>query len=80
MPFRTAHETVGRAVLYAIGKRVELNELTVEALQEFSPEIGDDVAQALSLDSTLAAKGTIGGTSPERVAAALADAKKYLEA
>ncbi|MEP6945476.1 MAG: argininosuccinate lyase [Acidobacteriota bacterium] len=79
VPFRTAHETVGRAVLYAIGKGVELNELTLETLQEFSPEIGGDVVQALSLDATLAAKGTVGGTSPERVTAALADAKKYLE-
>lgn len=79
VPFRTAHETVGRVVLYAIGKGVELNELTIEALREFSPEIGEDVAEALTLHATLAAKATIGGTSPKRVAEALADAKKYLE-
>ncbi len=79
VPFRTAHETVGRAVLYAIDNGKELNELTIESLQEFSPEIGPDVAEALSLEATLAAKGTVGGTSPVRVAEALAAAKQYLE-
>ena len=79
VPFRTAHETVGRAVLFAIDSGKELNELSVESLQEFSPEIAADVANALSLDAALAAKGTVGGTSPARVAEALAAAKKYLE-
>ena len=78
VPFRTAHDTVGRAVLYGIDKGNELHELTVESLQEFSPEIGDDVTDALSLQSTLGAKNTIGGTSPERVATALEAAKASL--
>jgi argininosuccinate lyase len=78
VPFRTAHDTVGRAVLFAIDQGKELNELGVETLREFSPEIGEDVADALSLDKTLASKSTIGGTSPERVAAALDAAKDYL--
>lgn len=79
VPFRTAHETVGRAVLYAIDNGKELNELSVESLQEFSREIAADVADALTLEATLAAKATVGGTSPTRVAEALAAAKKYLE-
>jgi argininosuccinate lyase len=77
-PFRTAHETVGKAVLYALDAGKELNELSIEELREFSPEIGDDVFESLSLDSSLAAKKAIGGTSPERVAAALEAAKNYL--
>ncbi len=79
VPFRTAHETVGNAVLYAIGEGKELNELQLDQLQEFSLVIESDVAVALSLDSTLDSKGTIGGTSPSRVAAALEIAKKALE-
>ncbi|CAN5374348.1 argininosuccinate lyase [soil metagenome] len=78
VPFRTAHETVGNAVLYAIGEGLELHELRLDQLQAFSPMIEPDVADALSLESTLAAKNTIGGTSPSRVAAALETAKKYL--
>ena len=79
VPFRTAHETVGNAVLYAIGEGKELHELRIEQLREFSPMIDADVMDALSLDATLAAKNTIGGTSPLRVAEALEAAKKYRE-
>ena len=78
VPFRTAHETVGNAVLYAIGEGEELHELRLEQLQEFSPAIESDVAEALALDATLAAKNTVGGSSPARVAEALAAAKEYL--
>ena len=79
VPFRTAHEAVGQAVLFAIDQGKELQELTLESLQEFSPEIGDDVFAALSLESTLAAKNAIGGTSRTRVSEAMAAAKKYLK-
>ena len=79
VPFRTAHETVGGAVLYAIDEGKELNELRLDQLQEFSPMIRTDVAEALSLDATLVAKNTIGGTSPSRVAEALETAKRSIE-
>ena len=79
VPFRTGHESVGRAVLYAIGQGKELHELNVDQLKEFSPEIGADVAEALSLESTLAAKNAVGGTSPSRVAEALDAARAYLD-
>jgi argininosuccinate lyase len=79
VPFRAAHETVGNVVLYAIGEQKELHELRLEQLREFSEVIESDVAAALGLDSALATKNTVGGTSPTRVAEALAAAKKYLE-
>lgn len=79
VPFRTAHETVGRAVLHAISLGRELHELDTDELGQFSDAIGDDVRDALELGATLAAKGTIGGTSPGRVAEALAAARLYIE-
>jgi argininosuccinate lyase len=75
VPFRTAHETVGGAVLFAIEQGKELNELPLESLQEFSAEIGADVFGALSVEAALAAKSSVGGTSPKRVAAALEAAR-----
>jgi len=78
VPFRTAHEAVGRAVLHAMSQGKELNELSIEELRQFSALIDSDVADALGLEATLAAKATVGGTSPERVAGALAEARKYL--
>lgn len=79
VPFRVAHDAVGRAVLYAIDQLKELNELTLDQLRQFSPEIGDDVKEALSLETALAARSSVGGTSRERVAQALAAAREYVK-
>ncbi|MFN2577057.1 MAG: argininosuccinate lyase [Pyrinomonadaceae bacterium] len=80
MPFRQAHETVGRIVIRAIEKRCELDDLSLEDFQSFSPLIDDDVFKALSLDQTLATKSQTGGTASERVAEALIAARKTLAA
>jgi argininosuccinate lyase len=79
VPFREAHETVGRAVLGAMAEGKELNELSTADLKKYSSKIGDDVSSALELDQVLAAKSVTGGTSPKQVAAALKSAKKYLQ-
>ena len=67
MPFREAHEMVGRIVIRAIERGVEINELGLDEMRSFSPLIEQDVFTALSLEQTLAAKGQIGGASPARV-------------
>ena len=79
MPFREAHELVGRVVLQAIERGVELQDLTMDELRKFSPLIDRDVYQALSLKQTLATKSQTGGTSPERVAEALDAARASLK-
>jgi argininosuccinate lyase len=80
MPFRQAHEMVGRIVMQAIDKRCELNDLSLDQLKSFSPLIEDDVFGALSLEATLATKAQIGGTAPDRVREALREAKEKLAA
>ena len=80
VPFRTAHETVGKAVLFAIDENKELSDLSLDGLQQFSGDIDDDVTDALSLGSTLASKSAAGGTSPNRVADALELARQQLKA
>ena len=79
VPFRIAHDTVGKIVLFAITKGRELDELSLEEMREFSERIEKDVFEALSLEKTLASKNQIGGTSPERVFEALDAAKRDLE-
>ena len=79
VPFRVAHDTVGRVVLFAISKGSELNELSLDELSRFSEKIENDVFEALSLEKTLSSKNQIGGTSPERVLEALEAAKRDLE-
>ena len=78
MSFREAHETVGRIVVQALDRGVELNELSLEELQSFSSLIDSEVFASLSLEQTLATKTQIGGTSPERVKAALNEARRRL--
>jgi argininosuccinate lyase len=77
-PFRSAHETVGRIVMLAIERGVELNDLSLDDLKSFSPLIGADVFESLSLEQTLGTKSQAGGTAPEQVARALARARAVL--
>jgi argininosuccinate lyase len=79
MPFREAHDAVGRLVLRAIERGVELQDLALEEMQMFSTLIEADVYEALSLAQTLATKSQTGGTSPVRVAEALVAARASLE-
>jgi argininosuccinate lyase len=78
VPFREAHEAVGRVVLRAIELGVELEELPAEEMRAASPLVGEDVYAALTLDATLATKSQTGGTSPERVREALREARASL--
>jgi argininosuccinate lyase len=67
IPFREAHDIVGRIVRRAIELGVEVNELPSDTLRSFSPLIEPDVFEALTLEQTLDAKSQQGGTSPARV-------------
>jgi len=78
MPFREAHETVGRIVLSAITRGLELSEIPLDDLRSLSTLIDEDVFAALSLERTLATKSQIGGTSAECVDDALAAARRSL--
>jgi argininosuccinate lyase len=78
IPFRTAHEIAGQIVLRAIELNVELDELSLEEMQNFTDKIGEDVFETLSLNQTLETKSVIGGTCPKRVTEALAEASKYI--
>jgi argininosuccinate lyase len=78
MPFREAHETVGRIVVTAIEQGKELHSMRVEELRTFSSLIDADVEYALSFEQTLRTKSQRGGTSPDRVAEALHEARATL--
>jgi len=79
LPFRTAHDITGKVVLRGIELQKELHELPLKEMQSICADIGEDVFDALSLESTIASKSQTGGTSREQVARALADARSYLK-
>jgi argininosuccinate lyase len=78
VPFREAHEAVGKAVLSAIQQEKELDELSLADLKRFSAKFDIDVFDSLNLKETLASKNVVGGTSPVQVKEAMKAAKKYL--
>ena len=78
MPFRDAHEVVGKLVRRAIELEKELDQLSLSEFREFSTLFTEDVHIALTLDSTLKSKSQTGGTSPDLIDAALATARESL--
>ncbi|HHX82003.1 MAG TPA: argininosuccinate lyase [Pseudomonadaceae bacterium] len=79
MPFRDAHEVVGKSVAYGIAQQRDLSELSLVELQQFSTTIEDDVYQVLSLEGSVNARDHIGGTAPVQVKAAIARAREILQ-
>jgi argininosuccinate lyase len=79
MPFRDAHEVVGKIVLRAVAAGEEIGQLPLAELNKFSDMIDADVFATLSLDQTLKTKSQVGGTSPELISATLAQARTSLK-
>jgi argininosuccinate lyase len=80
VPFRTAHEKIGHAVRFAIGKGVELGALTLDELRQFGEEFDEDFYAAVTLSATLDCHNVTGGTARERVREALASTSQRVAA
>ncbi len=76
MPFRDAHEVVGKAVAYGVENSKDLSEMSLQELQRFSGVITDDVFDVLTLEGSVAARDHLGGTAPRQVRARIAEARK----
>ncbi|UTF58706.1 argininosuccinate lyase [Gilvimarinus sp. DA14] len=78
MPFRDAHEVVGKSVAYGIESGKDLSEMSLQELQQFSDTIAADVFEVLTLEGSVAARDHTGGTAPKQVKAAVARARAEL--
>ncbi|MES9824116.1 MAG: argininosuccinate lyase [Candidatus Thiodiazotropha endolucinida] len=78
IPFRDAHEVVGRAVAFGVAEGRDLSQMKLEELQRFSSDIEADVFDILTLEGSLAARDHIGGTAPNQVRRAIARARERL--
>jgi argininosuccinate lyase len=78
IPFREAHHITGAAVKLADEKRVALDGLTIEDLKGIDERIDERVFDALSVDASVAARASYGGTAPVRVREQVAAAKQRL--
>ncbi|MBJ6752366.1 argininosuccinate lyase [Geomonas anaerohicana] len=76
IPFRDAHEIVGKAVRYCIENEMDIPELSLAEWQIFSPRIEDDIFGSITLEASVNARRATGGTALERVKAEIARAKE----
>ena len=67
VPFRDAHEIVGKSVGYGVQTGKDLSEMSLAELQQFSTVIEQDVFAVLTLEGSVAARNHIGGTAPVQV-------------
>lgn len=78
LPFRQAHEVVGRSVRYCIDERKWLTELSLDEFRQFSPLFEADILEAIQIETCVQNRNSHGGTSPAQVARQVANAKALL--
>ena len=78
MPFREAHEAVGKLVARSVAAKLALNNISLFQMQEISPLFEGDVLKVFDVRASLAKRTTVGSPSPENVAAQIARWKSLL--
>ena len=78
LPFRQAHDVVGKILKEAERRQKPWTELPLEEFRKMAPEIGPDFAAVLTVDAALAAKNVAGGTAPDSVRRAIAELESRL--
>ena len=78
IPFRDAHEIVGKAVQAAEQAGCDLSDMPLQSLQQFSGEIDGDVYNVLTLEGSVRARDHLGGTAPDQVLAAIRKVRKQM--
>lgn len=78
LPFRDAHEVIGKTVLYAIQHKKFLLDLTLEEYKEFSDLFEEDIFEVLNYENVVNARNSIGGTGRKQVKLQLEQAKELL--
>jgi argininosuccinate lyase len=79
VPFRLAHEIVGKAVQSCIEKNCELADLPLEELRQLNPAFDQEFYSSLNLQAVLNIHDVPGGTAPARVRQAIDDARRKVE-
>ena len=78
VPFRDAHGLVGQIVLYCIDKNMAIDDMSLEELKAISPVFEEDIYDAISMDTCVNKRLTIGAPSKEAMMQVIAIEKEYL--
>ncbi len=79
LPFRNAHEVVGKAVRYCVENDKDIPELTLEEFQHFNTDIDADIFDFVTLEASVNARKATGGTAREAVLKEIALARDALK-
>ena len=79
VPFRDAHGIVGQLVLFCEEKKIALDDMTLDEYKAISPVFEDDIYDAISLDTCVNKRVTIGAPGPEAMAKVIEIYKDYLK-
>jgi argininosuccinate lyase len=79
LAFRDAHEAVGKAVQLAESVQRELDTLSLDELRGVCELIDEDVFEVLTLEGAVYSRNHVGGTSPDQVRQAVAEARQALD-
>lgn len=78
VPFRDAHGIVGQLVLYCIERDIALDDMTLEEYREISPVFGEDIYDAISIDTCVNRRVTTGAPGKKAMEEVIAIYKKYM--
>ena len=78
VPFRDAHGIIGQVVLYCIEKDIAIDDMSLEELQAISPVFHEDIYEAISMDTCVNKRLTVGAPGKEAMEKAIASYKEYL--
>ena len=78
IPFRSAHEIIGKMVLYCINSNKAIEELSMAEFKEFSDKIGDDVYSEIGLEKCVSGRNLPGGPAVESVEASIESGRRFL--
>ena len=79
VPFRDAHGIVGQIVLYCIDKNMAIDDMSLEELKAISPVFEEDIYDAISMETCVNKRNTIGAPGPEAMKKVIALHEAYLE-
>lgn len=78
IPFRSAHEIIGKMVLYCIEGNKAIDELTMEEFKTFSEKIEEDIYSEISLEKCVSGRKLPGGPARDSVLSSIKNAKSFL--
>lgn len=79
VPFRDAHGIVGQLVLYCIEKNISLDEMSLDEYKKISPVFEEDIYKAISLETCVEKRETIGAPSRTSMEKVIAINEEYLK-